>query len=253
MLYEELATTRFDTMRQRPAGLPDYSAPPVTEVIVGVQFNAIPNFHSVHLGIIWNAFRKDFPIVQDHFPLPSTFETFGQNPAIAFPVFNLSLPGVEIPRVFFVDEPQTKLLQVQKDRFIHNWRKLASTDTYPRFEEMLDTFQQNYRRFCEALKSVGLSDPQPNQCELVYVNHIDVDEDGGFYDGFRTIFPGVASSFAPDALGDPEDVRLLVRYPIRMDDGAPYGRVLISIEPATKSDGKMINQMSFTSRGRPLT
>jgi hypothetical protein len=42
-------------MISRPPDLPDFGAPPVTEVALGVQFNSLDRLLAPHLGIIWVA------------------------------------------------------------------------------------------------------------------------------------------------------------------------------------------------------
>lgn len=237
--------------RQRPPGLPDYNAPPVTEVVVGIQFDALTGLRAAHLGVIWEAFRTDFPELEEHPPLPPTFETFGQNPAFVS-MLPIQIIGSEIPRVFFINERRTLLLQVQRDRFIHNWRKLKAEDIYPHFEQMLETLEENYAKFRRALSSVGLPEPHPNQCELTYVNQIDAMRDGQAFQPFGDIFPEVARALDLPRVGAPEDARFMARYALRSPSGEPYGRIIVSVEPARRSDGKLILQLTFTARGRPL-
>ena len=45
----------------RPPDLADYRAPPVTEVVLGVQFNSVERFLSPHLGLVWERFKSTFP------------------------------------------------------------------------------------------------------------------------------------------------------------------------------------------------
>ena len=63
-------------------------------------------------------------------------------PAFQFEV----LAAPPTPRVFFINTRRTELLQVQRDRFIHNWRKIGDGDQYPRFERMLETFEAGYAK-----------------------------------------------------------------------------------------------------------
>ena len=41
----------------------------------------------------------------------------------------------------------SKLIQIQKDRFIHNWRKVGEGDKYPRYEPIRDTFRFELEAF----------------------------------------------------------------------------------------------------------
>ncbi|MDP2738907.1 MAG: hypothetical protein Q8O82_09480 [Pseudorhodobacter sp.] len=61
----------------RPEHLPDYSRPPLDDVILGVQFASVPAYTSVDSKGVWDLFRSDFPKIQEHPVLDPQFETFG--------------------------------------------------------------------------------------------------------------------------------------------------------------------------------
>ena len=45
----------------RPDHLPDYSRPPLDEVVLGVQFASVPVYASVDAKGIWDLYRQEFP------------------------------------------------------------------------------------------------------------------------------------------------------------------------------------------------
>jgi uncharacterized protein (TIGR04255 family) len=153
--------------------LPHYNSPPVIEVVLGVQFEELPGFLSVHFGSFWECVRSDYPEAEDRPPLPSVFEERpSQEPSLDF----LDVPPLR--RVFLVHSSKNYLLQVQPTRFLHNWRKLKPTDAYPRFAAAEERFLSNwsiFRRFVEQNKFGSL---KANQYELTYINHILSDEKG---------------------------------------------------------------------------
>src|SRR5262245_26513290 len=105
--------------------LPDFEAPPVTEVSLGVQFRPLESLRVLHLGLLWQDFRESFPNSEEHPPLPSVVETFGKPRAA--PSISLELQELpSVPRVFFLNADQTELVQVQQDRLIRNWRQHGS-------------------------------------------------------------------------------------------------------------------------------
>jgi uncharacterized protein (TIGR04255 family) len=237
---------------ERPVDLPDFTAPPVTEVILGVQFNSIPGFLTPHLGLVWERFKSSFPKIEEHPPIAPTFETFGPHPQFA-PSVAFQLVPVEPPRVFFINESNTELLQVQRDRFLHNWRKVGTGDKYPRFERMIGTFERGLATFVEVITAEGLGDFLPNQCEVTYVNQIPVTEGtDALADAIERVFPNQLANARLDELGKPEDFRFLIRYVIR-HEGSPFGRLLVSAEPARRADGVAIVQLTLTARGKPFT
>jgi uncharacterized protein (TIGR04255 family) len=235
-------------MNERPDDLPDYTNPPVTEVVLGVQFNNIEGFKTPHLGLIWDAFRSSFGQIEEHSPVPPIFETFGPNPGVLFG--GISLP-FGMPRVFFVNDDRTQLLQVQRDRFLHNWRKVVGSENYPRFERMLRTFEEGLCKFKSVVDQERLGQLVPNQCEVTYINQVPFDEDESAFPALRRMLTLLSGAGTLSTLGEPEDARILLRYQIRDDSGRPIGRLITTAEPARRTDGVAIIQFTLTVRGVP--
>lgn len=147
--------------------LPNYENPPVVEVVLGVQFEEIPKFLSVHLGSFWECLRSDYSEVEDKPPLPSVFE---DRPSREPSLEVMDLPPLR--RAFLVHSSKNYLLQVQPTRFLHNWRKLKSTDAYPRFVTAEERFLNNWKIFREFVEQSKLGPIKANQYELTYINHI---------------------------------------------------------------------------------
>ena len=238
-------------MTDRPPDLPDFDSPPVTEVVLGVQFNTIDGFISPHLGVVWESYKAQYPKAEEHPSLAPTFETFGQNPDVMNSVRLHLLTTAEMPRVFFINEDRTQLLQIQRDRFLHNWHKVGEGDNYPRFERMIETFKDGIEKFIQVMIKEKLGPLTPNQCEVSYINQILLDDDRGLA-SFDRVFSGFANNLSIDELGTPEDGRFLFRYVIRREDNLA-GRLLIAADPGRRQDGRPIIQLVLTARGVPAT
>ncbi len=160
-------------MEERSDQLPHYNNPPVIEVVLGVQFQEIPGFLSVHYGSFWECVRSDYPEAEDRPPLPSVFEEI--------PGREASLELIDLPplrRVFLVHSSKNYLLQVQPTRFLHNWRKMQPTDAYPRFAAAEERFLSNWRVFLRFVEQNKFGSLKANEYELTYINHIPGDEKG---------------------------------------------------------------------------
>jgi uncharacterized protein (TIGR04255 family) len=240
-------------MISRPPDLPDFGAPPVTEVALGVQFNTLDRLLAPHLGVIWSEFKDQFPEAEQHPPLDPVFETFAEKGSrTPIPRLHLELlTTIPTPRVFFINQTKTELLQVQRDRFHHNWRKVGEGDAYPRFERMLETFEGGYRRLETVLARERLGAIEPNQCEVTYINQIPLPDGQSPFQAFERLFGSFTKALVLDDLRAPEDARFLLRYIIVGQDGAPAGRLIITAEPAWKLDGANIVQFALVARGKP--
>ncbi len=249
------ATMLSSSMTSRPADLVDFVSPPVTEVVLGVQFNSLERFLSPHLGVVWSEFKQEFPNIEEHPYLPPMFETFGTPAAFMIPSVNFQIvTRPDMSRVHFVNQQKTELLQVQRDRFLHNWRKIGTGDDYPRFERMIDTFETGFRKFIAVIEREKLGPVVPNQCEVSYFNQILIPDGETIWSQFALTFPDRAGNATVDGLGRPEDARFALRYTVPAADGSALGRIIIAAEPAQRAaDGAMIIQFTLTARGRPAT
>src|ERR1700733_6587763 len=125
----------------RPKHLPDYNQPPINEVYLGIQFSKPNGYQQIYAGEVWSLFKKKFPLVEEHPPLPPVFETFGL-PQKAQVNFGIITNGASHDRFWFVSENKEQLLQFQNDRFLHNWRKASDENSpYPHFEEIIKEFE----------------------------------------------------------------------------------------------------------------
>ena len=65
--------------------LPDYSNPPLIEVVCGILFNSIDKLKVPHIGLFWEKIKKDYPLCQEKSPIMSVIEIFeGEQPVFPF-------------------------------------------------------------------------------------------------------------------------------------------------------------------------
>ena len=235
-----------------PRSLPDFRRPPLTEVVLGVQFEPLPGFTSIYAGRFWERIRESFPRVEERSPLRSRIERFGGRQPRDLKLQWEVLESPPIARYWFLNSKGDQLIQVQHDRFLHNWRKRGSEDSYPRYESIRESFESELELFKSFLSEEGLSQPEPNQCEVTYVNHIvpnDVWKRHGQLDRVLTVLSG---RYSDDFLREPEDSRLATRFQMRDDDGTPIGRLYVSAKSGVQvSTDQPIIVLELTSRGQP--
>lgn len=144
--------------------LPKYQQPPVNEVVCHVAFSELKKLTAPHLGEYWQLIKKDYPVVEEQSPIISPIEN--EEPS----------PWPSLPRTWFVNPKNHALIQIQKDRFIHNWRKKDDEDTYPSFKNVFIEFTQRLEQFNNFIEKQELGKIKPVQFELTYVNHIPKDD-----------------------------------------------------------------------------
>jgi len=242
-------------MDARPAHLPDYKQPPLNEVALGVQFSDIKGLGSVHVGLFWQAIRERFPKWSEQPPLPSAFEVFGgAEQRVSRPVVEM-FTTAPMNRFWFIEQNDVELIQLQRDRFHHNWRKIGRPEqdaNYPHYERIRKSFREGLDRLSTFLSDQKLGAIEPNQCEVTYVNHFDVDEDEGFAAATVRLF-GHWQTMSPEQGSNLENVTADLKYRIyRPGAESPIGRLHVSIKPAYRNDGLPIIVMQLVGRGRPL-
>lgn len=171
-----------------PRSLPDFQKPPLTEVVLGVQFEPIAGFGSIHAGLFWNRIRKSFPEVEERPALQPVIERFGGRPPRDLKVQWEVVTAPPPTRYWFLNQKGDQLVQLQPDRFLHNWRKQGLDDAYPRYERIRAAFSDELDLFLAFLRDEGLSEPEPNQCEdgdglwrRIPPRHFVMDENRGAY------------------------------------------------------------------------
>lgn len=154
---------------QRPDDLPDYEKPPLVEVALAVQHRPLP-LRQGHLGLFWSRVIGDYPRTQD---LPPLEPPSAMSDAHGEPMITLELgSSPRVNRAWFVGHDDTRLLQVQADRFVANWRSRAGDDSYPRFESILQEFSRSLETFDQVLGDNGMPHRASEQIEVTYVNWI---------------------------------------------------------------------------------
>lgn len=238
-------------MPSRPAHLPDYTDPPVVEVVLGFQFEQLEGFRTVHIGQLWQRFRQSYPSAIEKPQIPPVFETFGTRAEA--PTIRLEqVAHVPLPRVWFVNENQTELIQIQPNKFFHNWRKTKDQADYPHYENIRENFMSDLQTLEKLLKREKIGKLKPNQCEVSYINHIIPQPGEHLPSSLGTVFRFWSDRNIPKKAMELEDARITMRFLIHSKNtNEPAGRLHVTAEPRTIADGTRIVVLNLTARGRP--
>lgn len=149
--------------------LPSYDRPPVVEVAVGVHFLQLPGLSTVELVRLADAIWRDkYPLTAEQPILPPFSPSTHGGPIFAFEVQGGSPPI----RLWSLTEDRAWLVQLQHDRLLLNWRKLAEGDPYPRYEVLRKQFVDVWQRFQDYIAASDFGVLQPNVAEVSFFNHI---------------------------------------------------------------------------------
>ncbi len=233
--------------------LPSFAAPPVVEVALGVQFEPLERLRSLDMLSLRDSYKGKFPKVQEHPPLPSVIEDFGPPRAFRLEARLEMTDLPPVPRYWFLTETESELIQIQQDRFVHNWRKIGTGDDYPRYERIAATFQDEFLQFHEFVDRGEFGPLVPSQCEVTYINHIESGVGWDRLGELGEILTVWRSQYSDPFLSEAENVVLSWSHVIPSESGAPAGRLRIMAEPAQRiSDGQPAYRLTLTARGHPF-
>lgn len=232
--------------------LPAFADPPVVEVALSVQFDSITSLRTPQLGLLWQEFRVRFPMTEEHAPLPAAIERFGARRSGKLEVRLEMLQTPPLPRCWFLNAEGTELIQVQQDRFAHNWRKVGKGDQYPRYKHIRETFAKELERFRAFLEREELGELNPNQCEVTYVNHIFAGKGSETHGDLGEVLTVFEPRYSDTFLASVEDVRMKLTHVIADPAGKPLGRLHITVDPTYREDdGQPMWVLKLTARGGP--
>jgi len=139
------------------------------------------------------------------------------------------------------------IIQVQRDRFLHNWRKVRPGDQYPRYHNVIQMFKDRLSRFQAFLDDRKLGTVVPTQYEMTYVNHIPKGDGWETINDIGKVFPDFAWQASEQRfLSAPEgiDWRTNFLMPNRT------GRLHVTIRSGVRrEDGHRLLLFELTARG----
>ena len=216
--------------------LPKYDNPPVIETVLGVEFEPLHLWQIPHFGLFWSKIRSDYQNFSVQPPLPQQVERFGNERN----TFTINLTPQPQPRCWFFDSTNSWLLQIQNSRFISNWKQNHST--YPNYEGFYGRFENEWSKFKEFLSSENMGELKLLQCEVSYINHVEIEDS---FDNLSEIFPVWAGLKKDGFLPNPEAVVINTVYVIPEN----LGRLYIEMQPIIRqTDFKAALQLSVTAK-----
>src|ERR1017187_5034915 len=191
-----------------------FDQPPVVETVLGLHFKRLPKWEIPFYGLFWATIQDRYPKYAVVPYLGPSTEDFDQpaRPNVGISLNILS--GAPPCRLWFYNEAETELVQVQPDRFIFNWKRGLVAAAYPHYDNIRPSFEAEWVRFHNFVTSNGLGDIEIKQCEITYINHIESGvgwEGFGELDSVLTVWSGNRQS---TLLAPPEVINLGIRYPL---------------------------------------
>lgn len=237
-------------------GLPEYEDPPVVETVLGVEFAPIAGWSVIHFGLFRETVKAEFPDFEE-LPAVVSSARYSDDARAADEQsgeFGSVSPYV---RCLFVDHANDRLIQVQRDRFMYNWRREVNKN-YPRYlNNVRPNFIEQWRRFKGFLEEQRLEGPRVRRSEVTYVNHFERGKEWSSFDDLSklmTFWIDPRDKQArnpiptPRFLPTPEYADIDIRYRINDQD-----HLHVEVRRAERhKDGAEILQTTLTARLSPV-
>ena len=174
--------------------------------MIGCYFPHVEEFRAEHVGLFWKKYKSDYPKSQQAAPI------------VDFGDVQSGLELFPMPRFWFTSADDTKLIQIQRNAFLLNWRRKPKQE-YPHFESMFATFVgmlDQYRAFIS--NECGSSITSTTRLELSYINIIAPNQLWKSPKDISQVFPELRTPAVP-VLGDgPTGMNYNFRYQLTPDD-----------------------------------
>lgn len=224
--------------------LPDYEKPPVIEVVSGIMFEPLKSLAAPYLGILWQKFKSKYPRCKEVAPLLPVIERFDEAASVEGFPFGEGLP---MPRTWFETADGNGLIQVQRDRFLHNWKKERAEDQYPHYDYVISNFRECLAIFEEFLQENQLGVIAPLQYELTYINHILQGEGWTSLGDLRKVFPDFAWRVSNQRfLPAPEAINWQTSFVLPEKSGRVHASIRLG---KRRSDQRATFLFELTARG----
>jgi uncharacterized protein (TIGR04255 family) len=210
----------------------------------------------MHLGLFWERVRDRYPDVSEHVPIETKFETFGAPQPQDATRLRLLVEDISaVPtRIWFEQKGKPDLLQLQRDRILHNWRARDGEGEYPHYEVVRERFSREVAEFQEFISSEKIGEVRPNQCEVTYINIIELPDGSDVHRSLGRITPiWLQAAASLEMIGAAtENAQASLRYIFADDAGLPQGRLYITFQPGYRTKDKLpVYRVELTARGKP--
>ena len=192
-----------------------FKKPPINEVALGYTFLVRPDLLIPHLGRFWAEIIDAYPNCQ-HAP----------------PIFDGPDLGVlgdlPLPRIWFVSADNTRLVQLQQDRLIFNWRDVGEDRSYVRFPAIRAEFERVRDLFQKYVASVTDQPIVATGYSLAYVNIIRRTENWSSFGDVSVVFPDLLWRGENRFLPRPIEQVWKAKFSLPND----FGTILADVQPA---------------------
>lgn len=228
-----------------------FDSPPVADVVLSLQFEAVEGMHAGVTGVLWDRFRSRYPRLELAPELVPQIERFGVIPRrLPTPRISFQEATQIIPRYVMWSADSGLVLHLQKDRVMLNWKRTQDanenpTNRYPGYPALKEELVKEYSEVVSVFAELGLGAPKINQVEAQYINRISAEG--------RELSEVFGGLILEPKCADLETDGFFAEFKnLIKDEKGNFGRLHTRIEKGRAIDnGEMIFVLNFTARANP--
>jgi uncharacterized protein (TIGR04255 family) len=219
--------------------LPEYDHPPVIETVLGVMFEPIDGWNVQHYGLFSERIAE--------------YRDISVQPPVVLSEAGPVEPRIELAtalpiRCWYADNAHGRLIQLQRDMFMHNWRRDPGGFEYPRYLQLKPMFGDAWDIFASFLRDADLRVPGVRRCEVTYINHIERGRGWSDMGDLPRITRLWRGSEKLEFLPEPEGADMDIYFPMP----GPKDRLQVQFRRAVRTaDSVELLQIALTARGAP--
>lgn len=228
--------------------MPEFDNPPVSEVAISIEFSPIENWGPNQALLYSKLVQEEYPKLELKLPLPSQIEKFEGDNWQPLQV-RFEAVGNDEHRFWYLSDNSVWIIQIQKDRFVINWRQVKGDEKYPRYLTGLrPCFEKEFSRFQNFFEQNGLGNIDVKQCEVTYVNDILKGDSWNTLPEAMSLITPLAGGYTGQYLPAPESIACLGTFLFHDE----RGRLHYSVNRVIRQfDMKEAIQMRLVARCRP--
>ncbi|MDQ6837413.1 MAG: TIGR04255 family protein [Actinomycetota bacterium] len=225
---------------------PRFARPPVEEVSLAAHVKPVP-LGLLSLGSLAKAWEAEYPTIQEMAPLAPLQEDLGQ---AGIRVEMLEQPPM--PRIWYMSTQGDLMRQVQMDRFVQNWRRVAADDDYPHYEGLLPQFVTGFSDYEATADSSGQA-VLVTACEVTYTNPIRLVGAFQSLGSVQQVLAPWSGQFSNQYLPEPSSVSTALRFAMGPTGPAGISGTLdVTASPAVQATtAQQVLLLQLTGRARP--
>lgn len=229
--------------------VPSYRKPPIIEAVWSAQFSEMAWLLPSHAGLFWSLIREKFPLCQEQPPIAHVVES--DKLVAPQPSLIRWFDGPPPTRQWFLSASENELIQLQRDRLCCNWKRVGATDIYPRYAHMGSLFEFAWNTLLRFVTDLQKPMPEVDQCEMTYINHIDIGHGWDSIQQIGNVFPTINWNKTTAFLPPPKTLGARLTFDL------PHlnGRLHVALRHVVKADqtsaDAQVLLLELTARGLP--